>query len=341
MTSLANTTVAIVGMGPHGKRMLDAAVAAGLNVAAAIDRNDAALSSLDASIARASSLADAPACDVVCIATNGPSHAAIAVDAMQRGARIVVVAKPMACSLAECDAILEAAAKTGAVVVVDHVRRYSPGYVYLKQVIDSGTLGELRALWVQRPGIGLGCLATHSFDVVRFLTSSEVSSVIGFVDPPLKKNPRGEQFVDPGGHAVMTMTNGVRATVAQIEDGAGPSSLEVHGTAGRVRLDESSGAIEIIAKDLTVVPKPGVPARFAPVAVPDGITAKVDMQQGLVALLLDAVASRNSGARSRCDGREGRAAVAVLAAIHHSHRRNHAVVNIDDPDLSSLWLPVT
>lgn len=336
---------AVIGMGPHGLRVAQAIQRIpALELAAVVDRQTDVLERLDLpeTVRRCTSLEEMTAVgdiQLVSVATNGPSHAALSLAAIQAGARRVMVEKPMACSLAECDQILEAARQTGTRVAVDHVRRYSQIYLWLRDQIASGVWGEVRAIWMQRPGIGLGCNATHSFDAVTMLAGRPVKHVTAWVDPPKTKNPRGEQFVDPGGLVIMDLGDNVRATVAQIEDGAGPTSLEIDLTAARVRMDERSGEVEIVERDLSVKPGPGRPPVLNYVKPPENISTKLDLVEMIRGCLEDLA---GDGA-IYSDGVSGRSSVEVLVAAYLSHRRGNLPVALPlvDSEALELWLPVT
>ncbi len=332
----------MVGLGPHGHRMIDALLKSGaVDVIAGIDRSPKALEGapLPPSAKRSESLAEVlvAGVDVLCIMTNGPSHAPIALEALQAGVKGFIIAKPMACSVADCQAVIAEAKARGARVGVDHIRRYTPAYRFLRDRVASGEWGVPRAAWVQRPGIGLGCNGTHSFDLAQYLLGSHATRVSGWLDPVRGDNPRGKDFVDPGGLVVIELANGARVTVAQIEDGAGPGSVELDLTAARVRVDEKSGEIEISERDLSVKPAPGKPAVYRRGTVPEGVTARVDMHQGLAALLKEVLGTGEIAA----DAAHGLASIAVLAAAHVSARRGSAPVAVDDPEVASLFMPVT
>ncbi len=192
---------------------------------------------------------------------------------------------------------------------------------------------------MQRPGIGLGCNAVHSFDTVRFLTGRDVRRVTAWVDEPIGKNPRGPDFVDPGGLVVLEMGPDLRAIVAQIEDGAGPTAVEIDLTAARIRLDEQSGAIEIVERDLSVKPGPGRPAAFRRVDAPDGLSAKTDMLVMIEGCLADLLGDGPVGS----DGVQGQATVEILVAAYLSHRRGNVPMDVplSLPADRAEWLPVT
>jgi len=79
--------------------------------------------------------------DVVIVATPHPTHAEIAISAAEAGAH-VLVEKPLATSVAECDRILEAAASTGVLVGVVGQRRLLAPVLRMKAAIDAGRIGK-------------------------------------------------------------------------------------------------------------------------------------------------------------------------------------------------------
>jgi len=80
--------------------------------------------------------------DLVSICTPPYVHAEIAVDFLNAGCH-VVIEKPMASSLKECDEINEAAQKNGKLVSVIAQNRFRNPLMKLKAVIDSGLAGKI------------------------------------------------------------------------------------------------------------------------------------------------------------------------------------------------------
>ncbi|MHB9037953.1 MAG: Gfo/Idh/MocA family protein [Armatimonadota bacterium] len=79
-------------------------------------------------------------------------HAETAIPAMEKGYHILLE-KPMAVTLADCEAIEETQRKTGVIVCVCHSLRYHRLYAKIKQMIDSGVLGEVVSM-DQIEGVG-------------------------------------------------------------------------------------------------------------------------------------------------------------------------------------------
>src|SRR3954469_8250783 len=77
----------------------------------------------------------------VVIGTPHPLHASAAIEAMEKGAH-VLVEKPMAASLDDCDAMLAAAPRTGRTLGVISQRRLYEPVRRLKDAIDAGKIGK-------------------------------------------------------------------------------------------------------------------------------------------------------------------------------------------------------
>ena len=80
--------------------------------------------------------------DVVVIATQDKQHVKQAVMAIEKGYH-VICEKPISPDIEECLLLQQKAHEYNRMVAVGHVLRYTPFYSKLKEVIDSGRLGEV------------------------------------------------------------------------------------------------------------------------------------------------------------------------------------------------------
>jgi predicted dehydrogenase len=78
---------------------------------------------------------------VVVVASPSRYHAGHAVDALGAG-KDVLLEKPMALTLADCDRVIEAARHSGSRLQIGFMRRYDPPYAEAHRLIRSGALGE-------------------------------------------------------------------------------------------------------------------------------------------------------------------------------------------------------
>ncbi len=80
--------------------------------------------------------------DIIDICTPPYVHAEIAVNSLNAG-KNVLVEKPMAASLEECDQILAAAARSGKMISVVAQNRFRTGYMKLKKTLETGMAGDI------------------------------------------------------------------------------------------------------------------------------------------------------------------------------------------------------
>jgi predicted dehydrogenase len=90
-----------------------------------------------------------PNVDAVDICTPTPLHREITVAALAAG-KHVLCEKPMAVTVEDCDAMLAAAAKSKAKLMIAQVVRFWPEYRYLRQVFEDRRFGSLKALHLRR-----------------------------------------------------------------------------------------------------------------------------------------------------------------------------------------------
>lgn len=83
--------------------------------------------------------------DALVLCTQDRQHVPQAIPALRKGYDILME-KPISPDLAQCKEILAVARETGRKVVVCHVLRYAPFYRKIKEVLDSGVLGDLMSI---------------------------------------------------------------------------------------------------------------------------------------------------------------------------------------------------
>jgi len=85
--------------------------------------------------------------DLVSVATPPSTHAELTIALLKSG-KNVLVEKPMAPSVADCDAMIQAAKESGKMLSVISQNRWRDDVAGLKAVIDSGLLGPIASLQV-------------------------------------------------------------------------------------------------------------------------------------------------------------------------------------------------
>jgi len=91
--------------------------------------------------------------DIVDVCTPPKTHASVAVPAMENGCHILLE-KPMASTVSDCDRMIEAANKHGVKFSIVHNNLFNPGFVRLRKLVESGAIGKvtgLRIYWTTPP----------------------------------------------------------------------------------------------------------------------------------------------------------------------------------------------
>jgi predicted dehydrogenase len=130
-------------------------------------------------------LAD-PSLDAVVLATPVRTHARLAVQVLRAG-KHCFVEKPLAQSVRDAEAVVEAASASGRVLMVGHLLEYHPGVGKLKELTDSGELGDqIFYIYGNRLNLGklradenaLWSLGAHDVSVVLYLADEEPSETV-------------------------------------------------------------------------------------------------------------------------------------------------------------------
>lgn len=165
--------------------------------------------------------------DVVWVSTPNQYHAEHAVMAAEAG-KHVVCEKPMAISLAECDAIVAATKANGVKYVQGHSKIYYEPLRKMREVIKGGSLGRVTQIntwnyndWLIRPvtpsevktSAGAGPVfrqGPHQVDIVRYLAGSAVKSVRAVTG---RREP-GYPETESDYTGLLTFEDGIAATLS-------------------------------------------------------------------------------------------------------------------------------
>jgi predicted dehydrogenase len=173
--------VGVGHLGRHHARILSAMP--GVELAAVVDVNRGRAEEVAVTTgARAYASAEAIIGDVdaVTIAVPTEAHLEVALPFIERGVA-TLVEKPMARTGAEADALVAAAAKSGATLGVGHTERYNPAVATALPLVTSPRFVEVHRLGVF-PERSLDIdvvfdLMIHDLDVILALVRSEVASI--------------------------------------------------------------------------------------------------------------------------------------------------------------------
>jgi predicted dehydrogenase len=135
------------------------------------------------------------AVEAVILATPVTTHFELAKRALEAG-KHVLVEKPPALTGAEAEELVTTAEEQERVLMPGHLLLYHPGVARLKELIESGELGEVLYVYGNRQNLGqirkdenaLWSLGVHDLSVILYLLEEE----------PVEAWARGESFLTEG-----------------------------------------------------------------------------------------------------------------------------------------------
>ena len=144
-----------------------------------------------------------PSVEAIYIASPHQFHAQQAIMALAAG-KHVLVEKPLALTLDDCDAVIDAAERSRSHLIVGHTHAYDPNIRAMQRMVHNGDIGRLGMItafnytsFLYRPrrpeeldtAQGGGILfnqVTHQIEIARLIGGDEVRSVranVGILDP--------------------------------------------------------------------------------------------------------------------------------------------------------------
>jgi predicted dehydrogenase len=323
------TRAAIIGFGGMGQRHLSAYKKIGVEVVAVADLYPEKIWDLLPGLSENRIYKDYhdlfrnEEIDIVSIVTNGPTHAEISIEASEAGIKRIMCEKPMATRLSDADRVIKTCSKNKTRLAVNHIRRWSSNYHRLKQIIKSGIIGDIRHLYFNCGSTGLGNFAIHFFDTARYLIDSEPEWVSGFIDKSGTSNPRGNQYIDPGGYGIVRFRNGTRFYVDTSEDTGVQYTFQIVGTYGRIIIDELNDIWSIRTRSPETTPLSLTRYGSDTVQIPFESDAKFDIidltSKGLAELISDDPINSK--------GVDGRCSLEMVMAFHASEERENTKVS--------------
>ncbi len=298
--------VAVVGVGHLGKhhaRIL--ASLPGVELTAVVDTNQARAEEIAAAngtraLMRATSLIGKV--DAVSIAVPTEQHLAVALPFLEAGTS-VLVEKPMARSLEEADAMIAAAAKSGAVLAVGHTERFNPAVEVARPMLTDPRFIEVHRLGTF-PERSLDIdvvfdLMIHDLDVVLSLVHSEVESIEAVGVPVLTGR------VDIA-NARLRFANGCIAnlTASRISRDR-VRKIRFFQPAAYVSIDYGAQKVEMFRLVKGEGPKPSIEGGDVPVTNEEPLKREL-------ADFVDAVANKRA---PHVDGAQGRRALEIATRI--------------------------
>ena len=261
--------------------------------------------------------------DIISVCTWHEPHAPITIDACKAGVKGILCEKPMATSLGGADAMLEAAAASGAKIAVGHQGRFRPVSVTARELILSGAIGQPTAAFRRSDG-GLLNNGTHAIDGVRFLLGDPKAEwVMGQLSRHTDRWERRVRIEDCCA-GVVCFEGGTRLVMESDMPEPGLSGPSVYGTEGCIKMGD--GIVYLMNGDKAGWQeiKAGQPIeRPEEATMQAGWSAPAESSPTQVAELIDWIEGRIEEHRGA--GRHARATMEIMMAIYESLRIQNVV----------------
>lgn len=199
-----------------------------------------------------------PDLELVAIATDSGVHAEIALFCINKGLN-VIIEKPMAMSMKDADAIVEAAEKNNVKVSVCHQNRFNVAVQKTRKALETGRFGKIshgsinvrwnrgkqyydQALWRGKWASDGGCLfnqCIHGIDLLRWMMGEHIDSIYAVTKRQFHDYIECEDL----GTAIIKFSNGAVGTVEGTVN-VYPQNLEetlyIFGQTGTVKIGGKS-----------------------------------------------------------------------------------------------------
>ncbi len=291
--------------------------------------------------------------DVVIVCTPHPAHKDPTIEALSAGAN-VLIEKPLASSLEDCDAMLSAAKQAGKQIGVISQRRFYAPCLRLKEAIVSGKIGKpvlgtvfmfgwrneayyksdpWRGSWKGEGGGVLVNQAPHQIDLLQWFMDGEIDEIYG-----VWRNLNHPYIeVEDTAVAIIKYKNGAVANIV-VSNSQKPGiygKVHIHGENGASVGVQTDGGAMFIAGMTSILEPPvndlwTVPGEEA--KLKDWVKEDSDFFNSHNAIeyyhkqqIEDFIDALLEGRKPLVTGEEGRKTVEIYTAIYRSQRDGKAI----------------
>lgn len=218
-----------------------------------------------------------------------------AVEAAAGAKKHILCEKPMALTLGDCDAMAEAAKKAGVQFMVAHVIRFWPEYQVIKEILDSGRLGQIQWMsatrlsppptwswkeWIFDPKLSGGAvldLHIHDLDFIAWVLGKP--KAVSASGVKTKRGALDSVFTTMSGHAngAVGMAEGCLDMAAEFPFTMG---LKINLEGGSVELNSRLTPSVLVAPRGGGVENPEVPQPEVPTTGSAGAAGNIEALGG-------------------------------------------------------------
>lgn len=288
--------------------------------------------------------------ELVAIATESGKHAPIALDCIEAGCN-VIIEKPIALSLKDADAIIEAAERKGVKVCACHQNRFNKSVQQIRKAVEKHRFGRMfygtahirwcrdheyydRASWRgtwEQDGGALMNQCIHNIDLLRWMLGDDIVEVIGMTDRLNHPYIEAEDL----GIALVRFANGSYGIIEGTTD-IYPKNLEE-----TLYLFGEKGTVKAGGQSVNIIEE----WRFADMLDdPEEVKARFNENPpnvygfGHTPLYADVIDAINNNRQPYVDAKAGRRALELVLAIYKSAQTGQAVkLPLEECATTDFW----
>lgn len=277
----------------------------------------------------------------VCVCTASGAHAEQSIAALEAG-KHVLVEKPMATTLADATAMIEAARDNTLQLGVIFQKRTSPAVQRIRNAVADGVFGKIvfgdaalkywrnqayydsgawRGTWEMDGG---GCTMNqgiHGIDLLLYLMGTEVESIYAKT-----ATVAHDIEVEDIALALLSYANGAygRIETATAVNPGQENTIEINGTRGSVILVEDTITSWAVSNSEEILAAETIAA--GELVGKGGASSPTDISvKGHSIQIANFISALNTGEELICSGEEGRKSLHLITALYESARRGEEV----------------
>jgi len=255
--------------------------------------------------------------DILLVATPDNKHAFIVEEAAAKGVPAILCEKPLATTVADADKMIAAVEASGTLLTVEHTRRWDPFFHRAKELIDAGTIGEVKTIisTMAGPRAMLFRNGTHAIDLLTYYAGGTPTHVWANLEDGFDgfTEYRGDGGHDPssepGATGYIRFDNGVRGILNGTKGSLSEFETDVFGSAGRIRISATTAELYTVDAASGETVQRAYPASMI---MTGGI-------QGAWQELANTLEAGGTNADLRSNANEARKTVQILTGFLKSH----------------------
>jgi predicted dehydrogenase len=271
--------------------------------------------------------------DGVIVATPIGTHRQLVHQALEAG-KHVLVEKPMAPTTSDARELVSLALRRDLILMPGHTFLYSPPVVRIKEMLDSGQLGDLYFVTSTRVNLGIhrsdasviADLAPHDFSILRYWMGSP-SSIRAVARDSVVAGTWDVAFIDltyPSGTLVRVEISWLAPTKLRRTVLAGSHAMVVYD-------DTSSEQVRVFDRGVDIVEPRNFGEHQLSYRVGDIVSPRIDTDEPVRVELADFAHSLRTGRQPRSHMLLGLDVVKMVEAAEASLRHNGAPVQLNAP----------